>query len=157
MKRKSLTRMLSMAAAFFTMALNGAASVEKDIVIENVRFKLTIGGNAIVKSLVSKANGEELLSHRDPVAFCSVTQLRPFNNEIKLAYQNVRTTYQANRIRREGDNLIVGFEIAPYDAVIGIKVTGDYVAFELKDFILTEKSYPLCFIPYIPSALWRSR
>ena len=150
MKRKSLTRMLSMAAAFFTMALNGAASVEKDIVVENGRFKLTIGGNAIVKSLVSKANGEELLSHRDPVAFCSVTQLRPFNNEIKLAYQNVRTTYQANRIRREGDKLIVGFEIAPYDAVIGIKVTGDYVAFELKDFILTEKSYPLCPTTTVP-------
>jgi hypothetical protein len=150
MKKMAFPAMVSAAVAFFALALHGAADAGKDVVVENGRFRLTIGGDAIVKSLVAKASGEELLSSRDPVAFCSVTQLRPFNNEIKLAYQNVRTTYQANRIRREGDRLIVGFEIAPYDAVIGIKTTGDYVAFELLDFILTEKSYPLCPTTTVP-------
>ena len=52
---------------------------------------------------------------------------RPFNNEVKLAHPNKRTTYQANAIRREGNCLIVGFEIAPYEAVIEMKIADRYL------------------------------
>ena len=114
-----------------------------DIIVENSRFRLKIGGDAIVKSLVSKKTGEELLDRCDPTPFFSVTQARPFNNEIKLCHVNARTTYPANRVRRDGSRLVVGFETAPYEAVVDVKTTDDYVAFELVDFILTAKSYPI--------------
>ena len=121
-----------------------------DILLENARFRLAVGEDAVVRSLTLKATGEELLDLRDPTPFFAVTQPRPFNNEIKLAYPNARTTYPANRLRREGDRLVVGFEIAPYEAAVEVKVTDDYIAFTLADFILTEKSYPLCPTTTVP-------
>ena len=134
--------LLSVAAC--TVAAVCVAGTSPDVVLENARFRLKIGADAIAKSLVSKTTGEELLDLRDPTPFVSVTQGRPFNNEIKLVHPHTRTTYPANSLRRDGDRLIVGFEIAPYEAVITVKLTDDYVAFTLSDFILTEKSYPLC-------------
>lgn len=115
-----------------------------DMVFENSRFRLVVGEDAIAKSMRLKATGEELLDLRDPTPLFSVTQPRPFNNEIKLAYPNARTTYFANRISRDGNRLTVGFEIAPYEAVVDVKATDDYISFTLSDFIITEKSYPLC-------------
>ena len=127
-----------------------AALTAVAVPFENARFRLTVGDDAIVKSLKLKATGEELLDLRDPTPFMSVTQARPFNNEIKLKYPHRRTTYPANRIRREGNRLVVGFEIAPYEAVVSVKATDDYIAFTLEDFILTEKSYPLCPTHNVP-------
>lgn len=121
-----------------------AAEVGDDVIIENARLKLTIGADARAKSLMMKFTGEEMLDRRDPTPFFSVTQDRPFNNEIKLIHPHTRTTYPANSLRREGERLIVGFEIAPYEAVVTVKATDDYVAFTLTDFIVTEKSYPVC-------------
>ena len=140
MKKTKLAE-FALALVFAASAAFGASS---DIVIENARFRLTIGGDAIAKSLVHKATGEELLDLRDPTPFFSVTQARPFNNEIKLVHPHTRTTYPANSLRREGDRLVVGFEIAPYEAVVTVKTTDDYAVFTLADFIITEKSYPLC-------------
>jgi len=132
-------------ACIFAVALCTAAEKRgNDMVVENARFRLVIGADATAKSLVAKGSGEEMLDVRDPTPFFSVTQERPFNNEIKLAHPNTRTTYPANSVRREGDRLVVGFEIAPYEAVVSVQVTDDYAAFTLDDFIVTEKSYPLC-------------
>ena len=121
-----------------------------NVVVENARMRLVVGRDAQVRALVLKATEEELLDLRDPAALFSVTQPRPFNNEIKLVHPNVRTTYPANRIRREGNRFVVGFETAPYEAVVEVKVTDDYIAFTLVDFILTEKSYPLCPTTTVP-------
>ena len=63
----------------------------------------------------------------------SVTQARPFNNENKLAHPNKRTVYPGNRLRREGDTLIAGFETAPYEARIRVREAPGYLAFELED------------------------
>ena len=71
----------------------------------------------------------------------SVTQERPFNNEIKLANPCKRTTYPANRIRREGDELIIGFSVAPYEAVIKIAEKERYIAFSLDRFIVHPTDY----------------
>ena len=105
-----------------------------DVVVENDAFKLVVGDDARAKSLVVKATGEETLDNGEGLPLFSVTQERPFNNEIKLMWPNKRTTYPANRLRREGDRLVVGFETAPYEAVIGVKTGGGYVAFELEGF-----------------------
>lgn len=137
---------LTIFVAAFAVVLSASA----DIVFENSRFVLTVGDDAVAKSLRLKSTGEELLDLRDPTPLFSVTQPRPFNNEIKLAYPNVRTTYPANRIRRDGNRLTVGFEIAPYEAAVDVKITDDYIAFTLADFIITEKSYPLCPTTTVP-------
>ena len=113
---------LSAACAFAAAACAAAERRGDDIVVENARFRLVIGADATAKSLVAKGSGEELLDMRDPTPFFSVTQERPFNNEIKLAHPNTRTTYPANSVRREGGRLVVGFEIAPYEAVVSVRV-----------------------------------
>ena len=105
-----------------------------DIAFENDAFRLVVGDDAKAKSLVVKATGEETLDNGEGLPMFSATQERPFNNEIKLIWPNKRTTYPANRLRREGDRLVVGFEIAPYEAVVGVKTGGGYVAFKLEGF-----------------------
>jgi len=117
----------------------------QNIVLENEMFTLTVGRNCIVKSLIIKATGEECLHCGEDISLFSVTQERPFNNEVKLSHPNCRTTYHGNSLRRDGDRLIVGFEIAPYEAVVTVKEAAQYISFELVDFILSPESYPdLC-------------
>ena len=65
---------------------------------------------SVAQSLRIKATGEELLDNGERLPLFSATQDRPFDNELKLAFPNKRTTYQANRVRRLGDTLVVGFE-----------------------------------------------
>ena len=72
---------------------------------ENKKFRLEVGENAIVESLVFKESGEELLMKGRDIALFSETQLRPFNNEVKLMYMNKRTTFQANSLEIEGNKI----------------------------------------------------
>ncbi len=111
------------------------------VFLENRHFRLTVGGDAIVESLICKDTGEELAASGQNIALCSVTQNRPFHNEVKLAHPNKRTTYQANRIRLEEDRLIVGFEIIPYEAVVRFVITDAYIAFTLDDFLVPYEKY----------------
>ena len=127
--------------------MNGKQSINP-IILENEFCRLKVGGDCIVKSLVLKKTGEECLLPDEEIALFSVTQERPFNNEVKLAHPNRRTTFQANRLRREGDRLIVGFEITPFEAVISIREAPHYIAFTLEDFIVHPTDYGhLCMTP----------
>ena len=112
-----------------------------DIIIENDSLRLVVGGDCITKSLIHKPTGEECLAAGEGIALFSVTQERPFNNEVKLAHPNKRTIFQANRVRREGDRLIIGFEIIPYEAVISVKEAPGYIGFKLADFIVRPDDY----------------
>lgn len=114
---------------------------ENEIVIENEQLRLVVGSDAITKSLILKSTNEECLMKGENIAIFSVTQERPYHNELKLGHPNKKTTYQADTIYREGDNLIVGFELVPYEAIIKIKETPSYIGFSLHDFI-TEDIYP---------------
>jgi hypothetical protein len=107
---------------------------KSDIVIETAKMKFVIGTNAVPKSLVVKATGEEMLDTREGISLFSVTQMRPFNNEIKLIHPNKEMTFQANRLRREGNKLIVGFNIVPYEAVVDFNAKGGYAVFSLNKF-----------------------
>ena len=127
--------MFALAAAFAACAFGG------DVVLENARMRLTIGDDAVVKSLVVKPSGVECVDATERLPLFSVTQDRPFNNEIKLTYPNAQTTYPANRVRREGDELIVGFEIAPYEARVKVREAADYLLFELAGFIVKPSDY----------------
>ena len=113
----------------------------ENIIIENSQFRLIVGSDCIPKSLVCKANGQECLGGDGDLPLFSVTQERPFNNEIKQVYPCERTTYPANRVRREGDQLIIGFSVAPYEAVVKVVEKDRYVAFSLDRFIVHPGDY----------------
>ena len=105
-----------------------------DIIIENKHFRLIVGEDAISKSFVIKANGEECLIPGEKVALFSLTEKRPFNNEVKLAHPNKRMTFEANSLRREGNKLTIGFELIGFRAVVEIEEKDDYIGFKLVDF-----------------------
>ncbi len=112
-----------------------------DIILENKLMRLTLGEDCITKSLIYKPTGEEVLMQGEEISLFSVTQERPWNNEVKLAHPNKRTTYQANYVRREGNKLFVKFEIVPIKAVVEITEADGYLAFKLDDFIVDEADY----------------
>lgn len=107
-----------------------------DVVIENPRFRFVLGDDAKAKSLVLKATGEELLDLNEDLRAFAVIQNRPFNNEVKLTFPNKRTEYRADRVRRAGDFLYIGFELISYEAQLKVTEAADYVTFELVDFPL---------------------
>ena len=113
----------------------------EDVTIENARFRLVVGADALVRSLVVKATGEECVPAGEKIPVFSVTQDRPFNNEVKLIHPNKRTTYPANSLRREGDRLVAGFETAPYQALVDVTVRDEYVAFALSGFQVDKRYY----------------
>ena len=151
-----MNRLMMLAAAAAMVA--GCATVtpgDGDVVIENVRFRLVAGADAKVKSLVLKATGEECAQGSEGVPLFSVTQDRPFNNEIKLIHTHKRTTYPANALRREGDRLVVGFSIAPYEAAVDLKVTDSYVEFKLADFLVDKEDYDYLKMDQPPAQSFR--
>ena len=113
----------------------------KTFLLENEYFSLVLGEDAMAKSLVYKKTGEELLSFDEDISIFSLTQLRPFNNEVKLAYLNKRTTFAANKIEKDGNTLTVSFEIIPAKAVVTFDVKERYISFTLKDFVYPEDAY----------------
>ncbi|MBR5743681.1 MAG: hypothetical protein IKX85_07715 [Clostridia bacterium] len=112
-----------------------------DIVLENALCRLAVGEDCLVKSLVLKATGEEFAVPAEKTPLFAATQERPFNNEIKLAHPNKRTVYRGARLRREGDTLIAGFETAPYEARIKVKIAPRYLAFTLEGFDVRPSDY----------------
>ena len=143
MRRNELLSYIFMIVVLMACSNNGSQNTNSnDIVIENEQFKLTIGSDAITKSLILKSTNEECLMPGEKIAIFSVTQERPYHNEIKLAHPNKKTTFQANAIHREGDRLIVGFELVPWEAVIQIKETSAYVGFSFECFKVDPDDYP---------------
>ena len=118
-----------------------AADSNGDVVLETSAMRLVVGADARAKSLTIKANGEECLDVHEGIPFFSVTQDRPFNNEIKLTYPNCQTTYPANSVRREGDELVVGFELAPYEARVKVRESKGHLLFELAGFVVRPRGY----------------
>ncbi len=104
----------------------------KDIVIENAQMKLVLTPTGYAKSLIYKGSGEECLMQNKNVPAFSLTQNRPYDNEVQLAYPAKRKTFAADTLYREGDNLIVGFELTDYEAEIGLNITDQYIGFTLK-------------------------
>lgn len=113
----------------------------KNIVLENEFFSLSIGEDAIAKSLIYKKTGEELLSDCEDVSIFSLTQLRPFNNEVKLAYLNKRTEFAANKLEVNGNTITVSFEIIPAKAIVSFDIKDSYISFTLTDLVYPEGAY----------------
>ena len=110
------------------------------IVIENRHFALTVKKDAVCESLVLKESGRELLDTVDTPIF-SLTEKRPYNNEIKLMYPNQRTTFRANRVTLEKSTLIVHFDLVTFGARVEVAAEDEYVVFRLSEFIITDKDF----------------
>ena len=104
--------------------VSAAASVVADVTVKCDEFTLVIGDDAVPKSLTIKKTGEEMLVPARGRPLFSVTQERPFNNEVKLSYPNSRTVYRAKSVRRDGDILTVAFDQPEYKALVRVKEVG---------------------------------
>lgn len=137
-----ISKLKGIAFAILAIILAETCTVkDDDIVLNNSGFQLVLTRDAEAKSL--KVNGQEMLCRCPGVPIMTVTQERPFNNEVKLENPNTRTVYKANRLRMQGDTLFVGFETARYEAVVKIGSGDKYMTFELLDFNCDRKEcYP---------------
>ncbi len=114
-----------------------------DIIFENRTFRMVLGQDSILKSLINLSNGEECLADSIRLPLFSATQDRPFNNEIKLAHMNKHTTFKSNKASLSGNRLSVGFELFPFSALIDVDVKDEYIAFTLSGFEAEKDSYPM--------------
>lgn len=147
MKRLFLLLLLPAMGIIFISCTENRKDRKENIVIENEQVRLIISHDGTAESLVFKPMNEECLRLGENISLFSVTQERPYNNEVKLAHPNKKTTYRADTVYRLEDNLIVGFETIPYEAVIKVKVAAEYLRFSLEDFIVEEEDYRVNITP----------
>src|ERR1700722_15130515 len=108
-------------AAVAAVSSISAPQIDADaIVLENAEVRLVIGADATARSLLHKPTGQECLASGAVVPMFNVTNYRPYDNELQLAYPAKITQFPADRVRREGDKLLVTFTTVGYDGVIGL-------------------------------------
>jgi len=107
-------------------------SAHSNIIIENAEMRLVINSDGTARSLIHKATGQECLMEGVRMPVFSITQQRPYDNEIMLAHPAKSKTFSSDSIYRVDDDLIVSFELIDYQAIVGLNITDDYIGFTLK-------------------------
>ena len=102
------------------------------IVLENAEMRLVISTAGFAQSLMHKATGQECLVKNTGTPMFTVTQYRPYDNELQLAYPARAKEFPVEHVRRENDRLIVTFALVGYKASIRLKFTDAYIAFQLE-------------------------
>uniref|UniRef100_UPI0032172C81 hypothetical protein n=1 Tax=uncultured Draconibacterium sp. TaxID=1573823 RepID=UPI0032172C81 len=97
-------------------------------------MRLSINPDGTSNSLIYKPTGEECLEKGCNMPVFSLTQYRPYDNELFLTYPARQKTFNADTVYWEGDDLMVGFELETYFARISITVTDSYIGFKLLGF-----------------------
>jgi hypothetical protein len=136
--RRFIISLQGLAFIFLLSCTGGSRNDSNDIIIENDHLKLVISTDGYAKSLVCKAAGTECLVQGKNVALSTIIEPRPYQNEVKLAYPNKKTTFKSKSVRREGDKLIIGYDLIPWEATVAVKIAPDYLAFTIESFNLTE-------------------
>ena len=144
---------LTLVGIIIIYACNNNKINNEDVIIENDQVKLIIAKDGTAKSLLYKPANEECLIQGKKIPISTITEPRPYQNEIKLAYPNKKTTFKSNSVRKEGDKLIIGYDLIPWEAKVSIKITPDYLAFTIESFNLTEDYGILMTEPPI-SEMW---
>jgi hypothetical protein len=120
------------------------------ISLKNKHFTLILSDDARAKSLLFNKTGEECLYTGEDVPFFTLTQERPFNNEVKLAYPNKETTFKPKSVKQDGDLLTVAFELIDIKAVVAVKTTDEYISFTLKELLPSENEIYLLAMDQTP-------
>jgi len=102
------------------------------IVIENAEMCLVISSNGTALSLIHKTSGQECLTEGESIPVFAITQDRPYDNEVQLAYPAKSKTFASDSIYRVGNDLIINFELTDYEATVGLNITEEYIGFTLK-------------------------
>ncbi len=84
------------------------------------------------------------------IPFFRINELRPYHNEIKLAYPTAAMSFNADKIEMYGNRLIVGFELLEFRAVVEVNIAPTYMTFSLSEFLTDEDSFGLGVIPMSP-------
>ena len=122
----------------FVSQIVGCAVTEKQtddaniVIIENAEMRLTLNSDGTANSLIHKASGQECLDVTKKMPVFSITQYRPYDNEIMLAYPAKEMKFAADSVYRVGNNLIVSFELTDYEATIALNITDNYIGFTLE-------------------------
>ena len=103
-----------------------------DIVLENRQARLIIGPEGTARSLWHKGTGQECLAPGTATPVFSVTQYRPYENELQLRYPAKSRTFPARSVRRQGDRLVLEFELVDHEVTLKTRVTEDYFSFAVE-------------------------
>lgn len=122
----------SLSASNRTKAAKGPSPAGKNIVLENTEMRLEISPTGVAQSLMHKVSGQECLTPDVDIPMFSVTQYRPYDNELQLAYPAEVTEFPAIEVKQQGNELIVEFALVGYQASIGVKITDAYIGFRLE-------------------------
>jgi len=104
------------------------------IVLENNELRLEISATGSARSLVHKASDQECLAENVDVPMFSLTQYRPYDNELQLAYPAEVTEFPVVQLKQQGNMLIVDFALVGYMAAISVKIADSYIGFHLEKF-----------------------
>ena len=115
-----------------TKAAGGLLPAGKNIVLENAEMRLQISPAGVARSLIHKASGQECLMQDMDIPMFSVTQYRPYDNELQLAYPAEVTEFPAIEVKQLGNELLVEFALVDYQASIAVKITDAYIGFRLE-------------------------
>lgn len=122
----------SLTCNLFWASSSAQATEGTNITIKNAEMCLVIGSDGTARSLIHKAGEQKCLMEGVKLPVFAITQDRPYDNEILLAYPAKSKTFAADSIHRVGDDLIINFELTDHEATVGLKITDDYIAFTLK-------------------------
>ena len=103
-----------------------------DIVLENRQARLIIGPDGTARSLRHKDTGQECLAPGSATPAFSVTQYRPYENELQLRYPAKSRTFPVRSVRRQGDRLLLEFELVDHEVTLRMGVTDDYFSFAVE-------------------------
>ena len=118
--------------------LSASHSGRPEIVIENKEMRFILYDNGKPKSLIHKETGQECLDleNREKSIF-ALTEYRPYATELMLTYSAKPRKYYADRVRKEGNKLIVQFKEILYTATIDLNITDHYIGFTLEKLSYT--------------------
>jgi hypothetical protein len=156
---KKILIVLLIPAIAFIISCTGKTADNKssdkdDIIIENNDFRLVITKDGITKSLVHKPTNTECLIEGKRIPVSTITEPRPFQNEIKLAYPTKKTTFKSNSVRKRGDKLVISYDLIPSDAIVSVKTAPDYIVFTIDSFRLNIPKYGISMTEPPISEMW---
>jgi hypothetical protein len=123
---------LATASALMVSCKEGRNLNADDVVIENDQIRLIISGDATAKSLIFKPGNEECLVKGISIPVSTITGNRPYQHNLLLTYSTQKTTFNANSVRREGDKLIIRYDLITWETVIKMDIKPDYIRFSLE-------------------------
>jgi hypothetical protein len=115
-----------------TRSVSAVSPLPGDIVLENREFRLILNGKGISRSLLHKRSGQECLEREAELPCFTITQHRPYDGEVQLAFPCKAKTFRPVEVRREGDLLLVDFELVDHRLEIRVKETDSYIGFTLE-------------------------